>query len=103
MSHTSLTNFGTVTTGSSVAVVDVNGRHGVTVSVFPGSGSAVLVEASTTQNAANRDDANWIPWPEGMAGVVTSKTTSTFYGALFAVRITLTAGSSASTYEVVAL
>ena len=102
MSHTSLTSFGTVSTGTP-AVVDVNGRHGVTVSVFPGAGSSVLVEASTTENAANRSDANWIAWPEGVSGTVTSKTTNTFYGALFAVRITSIAGASASTYEVVTI
>ena len=103
MSHSSLTSFGTVTSASPVAVVDINGRRGVTVAVFPGSGSNVLVEGSTTIDAANRSDANWVPWSEGVAGVVTTKTASTFYGSLSAVRITLSAGTSASAYEVTAI
>lgn len=102
MSHTSLTSFGTVSTGTP-AVVDVNGRHGVTVSVFPGAGSSVLVEASTTENAASRSDANWIAWTQGTNGVVTSSAMDTFLGALFAVRITVVAGSSVSSYEVTAI
>lgn len=80
-------------------VVDVTRLDpGFRVRVFPTGGDTILVETSTTPNAAEvPGSARWINWTPG---AVTAAAQEVFTGKLTAVRVSRTAGANTSYYEI---
>ena len=70
----------------------------ITITVIPGSGDTVSVEASTSLGAvADPAGSLWIPWP---AGTISEASRDVFTGHLTALRFTRVTGSSTDGFEI---
>lgn len=80
-------------------LIDGKETQGITITVAPEAGVTVLVETSTSANAAQvPEDAIWIPWADNVVAGTTSDINDGF---CTGIRITKKSGAGSFRYEVI--